>query len=253
MTPCDQVLIDTLARHVSCVPASVERCSALWFALASGSWEVVQTSARPGRSVLVLSPRAEPARPLSARAREVLERSLLGERRKVIAYDMRVSVSMLALTLKGTLRRLGITGKAAQVPASLVMLIHGARSAVAPAGTFIGDCDYDGRRLTMVTQVLGDSLLRGLSPSQRDVMRLVAIGCSAKEIAARRERSCRTVINQVAAASRRLGVSSRFDLLRCFATGTAPRPARRERSKAAPRLSLISREGVSRLPSSLCG
>jgi DNA-binding NarL/FixJ family response regulator len=250
MTPREQLLIDTLTRHVASAPATVDRCSALWFALASGNWEVVQVSVQQGRSVLVMSPRPEAARPLSASARKVLERSLLGERRKEIAYDLNVSVSMLALTLKASLKRLGLACKPAQVSSSLVMLIHGARGATSPAGTFIGDCDHEGRRLTIITHVLDDSILRGLSPSQRAVMSLVAMGFRCVEIASRRGRSCRTVINQVAAASRRLGVSGRFDLLRCFALGAARRPAR---PTAARRLASISHQGVGELPSSMCG
>lgn len=214
-------LIDTFAHGVAAVPASVDRCSALWLDLVSGRLEVVRTWAHQGRCVLVVGAREVPARPLRARARDILERILLGERRKVVAYDLSVSVSMLALTLKGALSSLGLGCKPALVPSALVMLIHGARGPFAPIGTFIGDCTHEGRRITFVTQVLDDSVLRRLSPSQRAVMSLVANGRSCTEIAARRNRSARTVINQVATASRRLGVSSRFDLLHYFATGSA--------------------------------
>ncbi len=254
MTTREQLLIDTLARQVASVPASVHRCSALWLELISGRLEIVQASAQQGRSVLILRQRAEHARPLGARPQQVLERTLLGERRKVIAFDMNVSVSMLALSLKTSLSSLGLGCKPALVPSSLVMLIHGARGASAPVGTFIGDCDHDGSRLTIITQVFDGSVLRGLSPSQRAVMCLVASGSSCADIAARRSRSRRTVINQVAAATRRLGISSRFDLLHCFATGTPPRRAVREsRALASARLSSISHKGVGHVPHSMCG
>lgn len=213
-------LIDTLAHGVAAVPASVDRCSALWLDLVSGKLEVVQACPQQGRCVLILGERAVPARPLGARAREFLERTLVGERRKVIADEMNVSVSLLALTLKASLASLGLGCKPALVPSALVMLIHGARGPSAPLNTFIGDCNDGGRRITIVTQVFDDAVLRRLSPSQRAVMSLVANGRSCTEIAARRNRSCRTIINQVATASRRLGVSSRFDLLNCFATGS---------------------------------
>jgi DNA-binding NarL/FixJ family response regulator len=213
-------LIDTLAHGVAAVPASVDRCSALWLDLVSGQLEIVQACAQQGRCVLILGERSVPARPLGARAREFLERTLVGERRKVIADEMNVSVSLLALTLKASLASLGLGCKPALVPSALVMLIHGARGPFAPLGTFIGDCNDRGRRITIVTQVFDDAVLRRLSPSQRAVMSLVANGQSCTEIAARRNRSCRTIINQVAAASRRLGVSSRFDLLNYFATGS---------------------------------
>jgi DNA-binding CsgD family transcriptional regulator len=227
MTTRERFLIDTPTHHVASVPASVDRCSALWLDLVSGELEVVRACAQQGRCVLILGARSVPAPPLEPRAQDVLERTLLGERRKVIAYDMSVSVSLLALTLKASFGSLGLGCKPALAPAALVTLIHGARGTCAPVGTFIGDCDHEGRRLTFVTQVFDDSVLRGLSPSQRAIMSLVASGRSYTDIAARRNRSCRTVINQVAAASRRLGVSSRFDLLHYFATGNgnaAPKP-----------------------------
>jgi DNA-binding NarL/FixJ family response regulator len=220
----EPLFIDTRAHGVAAVPASVDRCSALWLDLVSGTLEIVQARAQQGRCVLILGARSERARPLQARARDVLERMLLGERRKLIAYDMNVSVSLLTLTLKGSLKSFGLGCKAALVPSALVMLVHGARGPFAPIGTFIGDCSHEGRRITLVTHVFDDSVLRGLSPSQRAVMSLVANGCSCTEIAARRNRSCRTVINQVAAASRRLGISSRLDLLHYFATGAAHQP-----------------------------
>jgi len=213
-------LIDTLAHGVAAVPASVDRCSALWLDLVAGKLEIVRACAQQGRCVLILGARSTSAHPLGARAREVLERTLVGERRKVIAHEMNVSVSLLALTLKASLVSLGLGCKPALAPSALVMLIHGARGVFAPLGTFIADCNDGGRRITIVTQVFDDAVLRGLSPSQRAVMSLVASGRSCTEIAARRNRSCRTIINQVAAASRRLGVSSRFDLLTYFATGS---------------------------------
>jgi DNA-binding CsgD family transcriptional regulator len=221
MTTPARLLIDTLAHRVASVPASLDRCSALWLDLVSGELEIVQVCAQQARCVMILGVRSVPAPPLGARARDVLERTLLGERRKVIAFDMNVSVSMLALTLKASLVSLGLGCKPALAPSALVMLIHGARGPLAPTGTFIGDCDREGRRITFVTQVFDDSVLRGLSPSQRAVMSLVANGRSCTDIAARRNRSRRTVINQVATASRRLGVSSRFDLLHYFAIGSS--------------------------------
>lgn len=253
MATREQLLIDTLARRVASAPASADRCSALWSDLVSGKQEIVQASAQHGTSILILRARAKPARPLGVRAQEVLVRTFLGERRKVVAYDMGVSVSMLALSLKTSLASLGLAGKPSYVSSALVMMVHGARGLGAPVGTFIGDGDHEGHRLTVVTQVLDDSVLRGLSPSQRAVMSLVASGCSCGNIAARRGRSSRTVINQIAAASRRLGVSGRFDLLRYYAMGTPPRRASRPRCGVGQRRSSPTYKGVGELPNSLCG
>src|SRR4051812_22557203 len=56
-----------------------------------------------------------------------------------------------------------------------------------------------------------------LSPSERAVCELIASGASNAEIARARKTSARTVANQLASAFRKLGVSSRFELIARFA------------------------------------
>lgn len=254
MTNHEPLLVDALSRCVASAPASVERCTELWRELVSGRSEIVQASVAPARTVLILRTRAVPVRPLGERARDVLERTFLSERRKVTASDMNVSVSMLALVLKASLVSMGLDCKPSRVSACLVMLVHGARGANAPSGTFIGDCDHEGQRLTIVTHVFDDSILRGLSPSQRAVMLMVASGKSCAHIAARRNRSGRTVINQIASASRRLGISGRFELLRCFAIGAGPLRRSRASLRAAthPLVSITPEVEVVGAPA-MCG
>jgi DNA-binding NarL/FixJ family response regulator len=210
-------LIDMLARRVESLPASIGRCSALWIDLVSGELEIAQASLQGQRSALILRARPEAAPPLGARAREVLERTLLGERRKVIAYETSISPSTLSLTLKESLASLGLRCRPSQVPSSLVILAHAACVASEPLGTFIGDEEHEGRRFTVVTHVFDDTVLRGLPPSERNVMCLLVRGRSNVDIAARRNSSYRTVANQIAAACFRLGVSGRFELLHRFA------------------------------------
>ena len=55
--------------------------------------------------------------------------------------------------------------------------------------------------------------LARLTPSEREVAALAAEGLSSQEIAARRQRSARTVENQLAAIFRKLEVGSRAELL----------------------------------------
>lgn len=52
-----------------------------------------------------------------------------------------------------------------------------------------------------------------LTPAERDVVRLLAEGCTNREIAARRSASVHTVGNQLAAIDGKLGVSSRHELV----------------------------------------
>lgn len=59
--------------------------------------------------------------------------------------------------------------------------------------------------------------LAGLTRSEREVATLVAEGLSSEEIAVRRQRSVRTVENQLAAIFRKLAVGSRAELLALLA------------------------------------
>lgn len=61
-----------------------------------------------------------------------------------------------------------------------------------------------------VTGRLGNAT--ALSPGEREVTELLLSGCSYREIAERRNRSVRTIANQIASAFKKLGVSSRAEL-----------------------------------------
>lgn len=66
----------------------------------------------------------------------------------------------------------------------------------------------------LVISIAAESDERGpeLTPAERDIARDVLAGCSTAEIARRRERSPRTIANQLASIYRKLGVSSRAEL-----------------------------------------
>ncbi|HET9930729.1 MAG TPA: helix-turn-helix transcriptional regulator [Polyangiaceae bacterium] len=199
----------------------------IWNGLLSGELEIIGTIAQEHCCSLTLQARTERTPPLDSRARAILERTLLGDRRKVIACEANVSASTVALVLKDSLTSIGLDCRPSRVPSSLVMLVHAACGAAEPHGIFIGDCDDEGRPVTIVTHVFDANVLQGLSPSQRAILCLIASGRSNLDIAARRNRSYRTVVNQIAAACLRLGVSGRLELLHRFATlpaAAAPEP-----------------------------
>lgn len=210
--------IDGLAQRVESEPVSAPRCSALWRELMSRELRITRAIPREDRCALVLQASTKRNRPLDSRAREILERTLLGKRRKVIAYEANISPSTVALVLKESLASLGLHCAPSKVPSALVMLVHAARGVCEPLGMFIGDCEHEGQRFTVLTHVFDATVLQGLPPSQRAVVRLLASGRSGVDIAARRNRSYRTVVNQISAACLRLGVSGRLELLHRFAT-----------------------------------
>jgi DNA-binding CsgD family transcriptional regulator len=68
-----------------------------------------------------------------------------------------------------------------------------------------------------------DPHIAGLTQAESDVVALLSSGCSNGEIAARRGTSVRTVGNQLSAIFKKLGLSSRNELVE-LATGLPRRP-----------------------------
>jgi DNA-binding CsgD family transcriptional regulator len=95
----------------------------------------------------------------------------------------------------------------------LVTLIHAARVGAQPERLLVEAIERNGRRGYVVRLRARVPALAILSPAECAVLRLRAAGHSYSAIAQQRTTSYRTVANQIAAASRRLGVSERFDLL----------------------------------------
>lgn len=134
---------------------------------------------------------------LTAVERRVLGRALEGCANKVIALDLRLAGSTIAGYLATAARKLG-AGSRIELMAT---------------------CGRDSTR----SETLDAASLARLTPAEHDVVQGLLSGRSNAEIAARRQRSPRTVANQIASIYRKLGVGSRFDLAaRAFAL---PRPA----------------------------
>lgn len=70
----------------------------------------------------------------------------------------------------------------------------------------------DAQRFAVLSIPLRHSLPE-LTPAEREVVELVLEGCSNREIGTRRGTSARTVANQLATIYRKLGVSSRAELV----------------------------------------
>jgi DNA-binding NarL/FixJ family response regulator len=73
---------------------------------------------------------------------------------------------------------------------------------------------HEGSRYFVATKELDapDPRISSLTPAQREVLALLADGCSNADIAARRKTSPRTTANQVASLLRALGCDSRTEL-----------------------------------------
>jgi DNA-binding CsgD family transcriptional regulator len=72
--------------------------------------------------------------------------------------------------------------------------------------------EFGGPSYFVISLASGRPLPYALSPAEREVVELVLAGLTNVEIASKRERSARTIANQLASIFRKLGVSSRFEL-----------------------------------------
>jgi DNA-binding CsgD family transcriptional regulator len=152
--------------------------------------------------------------PLSGRKLAILERTLLGVQRKVIASDYGVSPSLVAQVLKSALLEMGLTCSPAKVPLALIMLAHAARGATVAGQLVTSELILGGESYLLLSARLDASVWRRLAPAESDVLRERLHGTPYALIAAKRNTSTHTVANQAATACRRLGASGRLELLR---------------------------------------
>lgn len=87
------------------------------------------------------------------------------------------------------------------------------RSDRAPRVDVFEVCVGDGEPLVVLSLPVGDEILAGLTEAERAVARDAISGLSNAAIARRRGSSPRTVANQLAAIYRKLGVTSRAELV----------------------------------------
>jgi len=194
--------------------------SRVWLDLVEGRTRVESGFCVGGQAYMILSAVNDVAVPLPARAAFILKSTLMGERQKVRAYDCACSPSSIATLLKATLETLGLCCSFSRAPLLLAMLAHAAGRPSAAEGTLATFLHADEQYLLVGAQLPGGSLSSRLPPAVEEVVRLRLAGSTHAEIAVLRKTSLRTVANQLATASQRLGVSGRFELVRLLATTT---------------------------------
>lgn len=97
----------------------------------------------------------------------------------------------------------------------------GYRAGLAPASVRMTKLRVGEEQLLVVSYPLLPTVPRGLTLAEANVAQLIVAGRSNREIAALRGSRERTVANQVASVFRKLGVSSRSELIAAL-----PRPAK---------------------------
>jgi|SRR6478609_2783270 len=183
----------------------------VWERLSAGRWRAVDQFTTDGRHYLVAKVQRPPEGRLDV---DLLLRTLLGERQKVVALDTELSPSTITTRLGSILARMGFLPKPARVPILLV-----ATAAVAMGRAMLPEArmtrlSSPGGDLVILSTTRLDAHLRcALTPAEAFVAGLLVDGLSHREIAARRGSTTRTVANQVASIFRKLDVSGRRELL----------------------------------------
>lgn len=173
----------------------------LWPELVAGRWTLVDSFDHDGRRYVVAwrNPPDAPRTRLSPRAQEVLSRTARGEPTKVIAAALGVGEPVVSTTLHAAMKALRV-----ERVADLIRL-----NAEAPLDVVFRD-----EALTAVALApAARGALDALTPTEREVLAELVRGASNGAIAARRNRSARTVANQVASVFAKLRVDSRRGLL----------------------------------------
>jgi DNA-binding NarL/FixJ family response regulator len=175
----------------------------LWPALLAGQWSLLDafTAAGARHVVAYRNPdTAAPLRTLLPREQIVLEHALAGRSGKWIAFELDRSESAVARTLRAALRKLGAADTAALAGAQTAGFarLHGVAAGVEIA---FARLPHGGRALDT------------LSDAERAIVTDLLGGKRAIEIAHHRGTSRRTVAHQIASVYRKLGASSRRELL----------------------------------------
>ena len=179
----------------------------LWPAWLAGQWRLFDTFTTGGARYIVAirNPDSTAARrALVPRERIVLEHVLAGRSSKWTAFELRLSESVIARTLRLALDKLGATDSAA---------LAGIRAlAFAPLPGVDAEADLAAAR----TALAADSL-ESQSDAERSIVADLLDGIRIPAIALERGTSPRTVAHQIGSIYRKLGVSSRRELLALLA------------------------------------
>src|SRR5262245_4550982 len=174
----------------------------LWHELLAGRWSLLDAFTTAGLRYLIAYRNPEGGvslRALQARERAVLELALAGHSGKWIAFEPRLSESTVARTLRTALRRIGATDTAPLVGVQHAMF--------EPLEGVVPGVDLAIARLTPATASAG------LSDAERAVVTGILGGKRIAAIARERGTSPRTVSNQIASVYKKLGVSSRREVI----------------------------------------
>lgn len=184
-----------------------------WRALVDGRWSLIDEVEHDGRRLLLVHanpPAVADPRRLTPMERLVAGFVAMGHGNKLIAYELGIATSTVALHLQGIARKLGVRSRV-EVVDRILLITAGVARTVEIAGETVTAIVPAAAPPTAV-----DALL---TPTELAVARLAARGQSSAQIAAARGVAVRTVANQLASTYTKLAVNSRSELARRLAAG----------------------------------
>ena len=183
----------------------------LWGELSSNRVKVVKSSYLMGYSqtVLAKTPATLRTNPLSVR---ILERLLLGESAKCLAFELQVSASTIASHCGGMLAAMGCSRRLAKAPILLAQAVLAAHQLYDARAKMVRSADGQSDAWSVRVELPRRSLWPHLSEGEWHVALLMMQGMSHAEVATLRRTSQHTVANQIRSVFKKLGVSGRCEL-----------------------------------------
>jgi DNA-binding CsgD family transcriptional regulator len=190
-----------------------------WRALVAGELRLLETFSVDRYSCAIAEERPAGARkPLSERELVLLHRAVQAETQKVLAAGFDLSVPAVSQLLSGALRKLGVSCRVGSTPLPVVLVALKYCESIQLPSAELFRFEHEGKGfLAIGLPSLDTRVLPELSPAEREVAWLTAIGQNPAQIAEARRTAACTVTNQVAALHKKLAVHGRFELIRSWA------------------------------------
>jgi len=207
----------------------------LWDDLACGKLAIRSVEHTEQRCSLTVERlgRAPGIAPLMERRLRILQRVLLGESPKEIAYALDLAVSTIALACRDCLETMGAKTCSLRSPLALVMAAHAA-AGVECAKATMREHQSNPEMFVVSVERLDLRLASKLSAAEYQVVRLLVEGYAYAQMAELRGGSVRTIANQIASAFRKLGVSGRSSMMASLVRDYGGLDARRRSHWALP-------------------
>ncbi|HEY3253522.1 MAG TPA: LuxR C-terminal-related transcriptional regulator [Polyangiaceae bacterium] len=188
--------------------------AARWTELAAGTAKVADAFFTEARCVLVVTSDAAHARAaLDRRRRQILESVLAGQPQKVVAMELGLAASTIAVHARVALEKMGLPGRPSHAH-PLVMLASSAAAAADDSVIALeSSLTYEAVSFQVLSIRRPETCLGALPGAELAVVRGLVEGLSHDAIARARGTSVRTVANQISAVFKRLAVSGRNQLV----------------------------------------